>query len=193
VKRIGVIADTHGTLDLQARVIFDGVDLILHAGDIGSIEVIRDLERIAPVVAVSGNHEDEETAVLPWLETVTVDGVKIALTHRFFPLNMENTVPMPAGWQKIMGVDGVRAMVFGHSHEPVCAQSPGMLYYCPGYAGPDMTEPVRTAGLLFLDGNNITARTYFLSPPPREEYFSKAQLFGGIVENIKNNGDYLKK
>jgi predicted phosphodiesterase len=81
-----------------------------------------------------------------------------------------------------MGLDGVRAMIFGHSHEPICAESPEILYYNPGYAGPDLTEPVRTAGVLYIEGANITARTYFLSPPPREEYFSKAQIFSDALE-----------
>ena len=186
VKRIGVIADTHGWLDPKVGAIFDGVDLILHAGDVGAIEIIHALEMIAPVIAVSGNHECAQTAAYPWLETVMVDGLKFAVTHRFFPLNMGMTINMPTGWQKIMGLDGVRAMIFGHSHEPICADGPEILYYNPGYAGPDLTEPVRTAGILYLDGANISAGTYFLSPPPREEYFSKAQIFspsiGGVVE-----------
>jgi len=177
LKKVGVIADTHGNLDPNAVEIFQGADLILHGGDIGSIEVINSLEEIAPVVAVSGNHEDERTAVYDWITTVEVEGIKIALTHRFFPLNMEQVVNMPPGWQRIMGVDGVRVLVFGHSHEPLCSEGGGILYYNPGYAGPDMTEPLRTVGVLYIDGGDVCAKTYFLSPPPRPEYLDKALTF----------------
>jgi len=177
LKKLGVIADTHGYVDPKAVEIFRDVDMILHAGDVGSAEVITELEKIAPVVAVSGNHEDEATASYDWLKTIEVEGAKIALTHRFFPLNMENVVKMPPGWQRIMGVDGVRVMVFGHSHEPLCSQGEDTLYYNPGYSGPDMIEPIRTAGVICIDNGDVRAQTYFLSPPPRPEYLDRASFF----------------
>ncbi len=179
MKKIGVIADTHGFLDEAAPRIFEGADLILHAGDVGAVRVIRELERIAPVVAVNGNHEDEDTEQLPWIETVTVKEAKIALTHRFFPLNMENVINMPPGWQSIMGVENVRAMVFGHGHEPLCARNEGLLYFNPGYSGPDLTEPVRTVGVLEVSGSEIEAGVYFLNPPPRPEYLNLAEFYFG--------------
>ena len=52
---IGVIADTHGHLDSRVQRVFSDVEMILHAGDIGSLSVVQQLERIAPVVAVRGN------------------------------------------------------------------------------------------------------------------------------------------
>ena len=61
---IGVISDTHGLLRTEAREALRGSELILHAGDIGKPEVLRDLKRIAPVVAVCGNVD-----VPPWTET----------------------------------------------------------------------------------------------------------------------------
>ena len=51
---IGLIADTHGYLDPRAPPVLKGVDLILHAGDIGAEGVLAALARIAPVTAVAG-------------------------------------------------------------------------------------------------------------------------------------------
>jgi len=179
LKKVGVIADTHGLLDEAAVHIFEGADLVLHAGDVGDWKVIRELEKIAPVVAVCGNHEDRNTGRLPWLEAVTVEEVRIALTHRFFPLNMENVINMPPGWQAMMGVENVQAMVFGHSHEPLCVEGDGVLYFNPGYSGPDLTEPVRTVGILEVEGREIEAGLYFLNTPPRPEYLRLAEFYRG--------------
>ena len=54
-QRIGIISDTHGLLRPQAVEALTGVSLIIHAGDIGSPEILEDLNRIAPVRAVRGN------------------------------------------------------------------------------------------------------------------------------------------
>jgi putative phosphoesterase len=56
-KLIGVISDTHGLLRPEAVAALQGVDLILHAGDVGSAEVLETLKDIAPVVAVRGNND----------------------------------------------------------------------------------------------------------------------------------------
>lgn len=181
MKRIGIIADTHGSVDPAALDIFKGVDMILHAGDVGSAEVLEALSRAAPVIAVSGNHEDEVTSRLEWIKSIIVEDVKLALTHRFFPLSMSDFVNMPDNWQKMMGIDGVAAMIFGHSHEPLNANGGEVLYYNPGYSGPDMSEPLRTVGLMEISGAAIIrAETYFLSPPPRTEYLERALIFNKI-------------
>lgn len=188
MKKIGIIADTHGYVDPEVSNIFEGVDLILHAGDVGDAKVIEELEKISPVIAISGNHEDDETAKLDWIKTVEVGEIKIALTHRFFPLTMQDIVPMPDGWQHTMGVDNVRVMVFGHSHEPFTSDDGKIMYYNSGYSGPDMTEPLRTVGIITVEGKNVEAITYFLSKPPRTEYLEKVAFHNNFSDKMKNTG-----
>ena len=175
----GIIADTHNYLDPTVFRIFAGVNLILHAGDVEAIEIIRQLEKIAPVIAVSGNHESPEIiAAYPWITPVTLGGVKVALTHQFLPLN----IPAPLlkkGWEAELGLDGAKALVFGHTHEPVNRRIGEVLYFNPGFAGPQKMEPVRTVGLLRISGEEISGEVYFLSQPPREEYLSKARMWTG--------------
>jgi len=178
----GIIADTHDWLDPLVFDIFAGVDRILHAGDVEDMGVIRRLEKIAPVIAVAGNHESPEvTAAFPWLTTLHLGGVKIALTHQFLPLNIPNLLPLQEGWASKLGLDGAQALVFGHTHEPVNLRIGDILYFNPGFAGPEKMEPVRTVGLLKAEGNDVSGEVYFLSPPPREEYFKKAKIWKPLL------------
>ena len=79
--RIGVIADTHGLFDPAVRRHFKGVDHILHAGDIGNQSVIEQLEKIAPVTAVSGNVDDDEQSGFPSEAVIGLGGCRIAIRH----------------------------------------------------------------------------------------------------------------
>ena len=79
MHRIGVISDTHGQLDPRVHAAFAGVDLIVHAGDIGHM-VIEELETIAPVVAVLGNNDTWDFD-LPLEERFEVEGVSFLAVH----------------------------------------------------------------------------------------------------------------
>ena len=79
--RIGVIVDTHGLFDPAIRRHFRGVDHILHAGDIGDRSVIEQLERIAPVTAVSGNVDDDEQGGFLSEAVIELAGRRIAIRH----------------------------------------------------------------------------------------------------------------
>jgi uncharacterized protein len=79
---IGVISDTHGLVRPEALDALRGVNLILHAGDVGSSEVLEALKVLAPVVAVRGNNDKGEWAEkLPDREVVEVGAVNIYLLH----------------------------------------------------------------------------------------------------------------
>src|ERR1044072_8916229 len=81
-KLIGIISDTHGLVRPQAIEALDGVDMILHAGDIGNQEVLNTLNEIAPVVAVRGNNDKGDWAqALPDWEVIEVDKVSIYMLH----------------------------------------------------------------------------------------------------------------
>src|SRR5439155_4867199 len=80
---IGLIADTHGYLDPRVPPVLKGVDLILHAGDIGAEGVLAALERVAPVTAVAGNNDGQLAHLgLPLRVELDLNGVNVHLVHR---------------------------------------------------------------------------------------------------------------
>ncbi len=148
---IGVISDTHGYFDPRLPDIFRGVDRILHAGDIGSLEVIEKLEAIAPVVAVHGNMDRPDVASgLPADATTEVEGLRIYLVHR----------PQDA-----RPGEGVRVVVQGHTHRSRIEEKDGILYVNPGPAGKTLTFTGRSVGLLEVEGGKPRARIVDLDKP----------------------------
>ena len=122
MKTIGVISDTHGVLRPEATKALRGVDLIIHAGDVGHGHILDDLRQIAPLFAVRGNVDYEGT--WPLTERVQVDQHLIFVLHDLHQLNL-----MPE-------VHGITAVISGHSHKPVIEKKRGVLYLNPGSAGP---------------------------------------------------------
>jgi len=125
VHTVGVISDTHGLLRPEAVAALDGVDRIVHAGDIGSSDVLAALERIAPVSAVRGNNDRERwAAAIPETEVVEIGGVSLYVLHDLHELDLD---PRAAGFA---------AVIAGHSHQPRAEGRDGVLYLNPGSAGP---------------------------------------------------------
>lgn len=90
MKTIGVISDTHGLLRPKALAALHGSDLIVHAGDIGSADVIKALETLAPVFAVRGNVDRDGWAKrLPKTQVVEVDGVFLYVLHDVSELDLD--------------------------------------------------------------------------------------------------------
>ena len=135
---IGVISDTHGLLRPQALKALEGVELIIHAGDVGEPKVLAGLKRIAPVHAVRGNTDRGDWAAdLPHTRVVEVGGVLLLVLHELFCLDLD---PAAAG---------LSAVIFGHSHYPYLERKNGVLYLNPGSAGPRRFRlPVTLARLL---------------------------------------------
>src|SRR5437867_10221320 len=118
---IGLIADTHGYLDPRVPPALKGVQLILHAGDIGAEGVLVALARIAPVTAVAGNNDANLAQLgLPLRVDMDLEGVRIHLVHRLI-----DAAPGP----------DARVVVYGHSHKTLVAEREGMLWVNPGAAG----------------------------------------------------------
>lgn len=143
---IGVISDTHGLLRPQAVAALQGVELIIHAGDIGGPEILEALEKIAPVFPVRGNIDQEAWArQLPQTRVVEVGGVHLYVLHDRYLLDLD---PAAAGLQ---------AVICGHSHRPHLERQDGVLYLNPGSAGPRrFTMPVSLA-LLRVSGHSLAA------------------------------------
>jgi putative phosphoesterase len=135
---IGVISDTHGLLRTQAWEALRGCELILHAGDVGSEEVLHELQRLAPVVAVRGNVDVEAWAKrLHTTEMSEFQNKVFYVLHRI-ALDLK---PRAAG---------VGAVIFGHSHRPSIEWRDGVLYFNPGSAGPRRFSLPVTVGRIEL-------------------------------------------
>ena len=138
--KIGVISDTHGYFDPAIPSFFEGVEHILHAGDIGPSSIIHQLEAIAPVTAVLGNNdfspEFRET------ETVEVAGFKFLLHHIVTPQAL--TEPL----ERLVKAQQPHAVIFGHTHEPFQKVIGGCLFFNPGYSGRQRFSLRRSLGLL---------------------------------------------
>ena len=136
---IGVISDTHGLLRTQAWEALRGCELILHAGDVGSEEVLHELQRLAPVVAVRGNVDVEAwSRRLHATEMSEFQNKVFYVLHRIADLDLK---PRAAG---------VGAVIFGHSHRPSIEWRDGVLYFNPGSAGPRRFSLPVTVGRIEL-------------------------------------------
>ena len=141
-QRIGIISDTHGLVRPEAIAALRGVDMILHAGDVGAPQVLETLNELAPVVAVRGNNDKGEWAdALPDWEVVEVGSISIYMLHDLKEIDIS---PSGASFQVV---------VSGHSHKPSLENRRGVLYVNPGSAGPRrFSLPVSIAELRVVDG-----------------------------------------
>jgi putative phosphoesterase len=140
--KAGVIADTHGYLDPRALAALQGVDCILHAGDIGGPDILDALALLAPVVAVRGNNDRLGPASeLPEHVKLDLDGVRIQLVHER---------PRALPWEEDV-------LVFGHSHRPLVQTVDGRLLVNPGAAGRSGFHREISVALLTLEAGRAHA------------------------------------
>ena len=146
-RLIGIISDTHGLVRPEALQALQGVEMILHAGDVGNKEVLDTLKQVAPVVAVRGNNDKGEWAQsLPDWEVVEVGDVSIYMLHDVKEIEIS-----PAG-------GGFRVVVSGHSHKPSVTEQRGVLYVNPGSAGPRRFKLPVSVAHLHVDGEKVQAK-----------------------------------
>ena len=155
--RIGVIADTHGLFDLAIRRHFKGVDHILHAGDIGNRSVIEQLEKIAPVTAVSGNVDDDGQSVFPSETVIELAGRRIAIRH----IQYEGGKLTKEG-RAFLEREQSDICVFGHTHQPKIEWFGKTLLFNPGSAGPKRFKLPRCLGILVLTRQRTTPKHILL-------------------------------
>lgn len=140
--KLGVISDTHRLIRPEALAALAGSELIIHAGDVGTPEVLAALERIAPVHAIRGNIDTASWArSLPEQREVQLENARIWVLHDRRQLSLD-----PAA-------EGYRAVISGHSHRPGIDQNGRVLYLNPGSAGPRRFRlPVSVARCEVRDG-----------------------------------------
>jgi len=149
--RIGVISDTHGLFDPKVRAMFKRVDLIVHAGDIGRLDVISQLQEIAPVLAVEGNNDS--FGEFPEERFENLEGRRFWIRHIFGELHQLRVKEKTRLEELHPDV-----VVFGHSHRPYQHLLGKTLLFNPGSAGPRRFSLPRTVGMLSLKRSGIDAR-----------------------------------
>jgi len=145
--RIGVISDTHGLLRPEALAALAGVDRIIHAGDVGGMEILRRLEEVAPVTVVRGNMDrGTDTGSLPETEVLEIGGTTFYVLHDLADLDLD-----PAG-------AGFNAVVFGHTHLPEKRTEGEVFYLNPGSAGPERGSKPVSLAVMDVEEGRLTAR-----------------------------------
>lgn len=128
--RIGVISDTHGLLRPAVLEYLAGVDLILHAGDVGNPEILVELGVLAPVHAVWGNTDGFEVrARTKERVQLELEGWRVLVTH-----GHELGSPRPESLRE--AYPDADIIIFGHTHSPLVEEYAGALMLNPGAAGP---------------------------------------------------------
>ena len=141
---IGIISDTHNFLDPSVRGLFNGVEHILHAGDIGRPSILSELEEIAPVTCVSGNTDDPGFGY-SLTQVRELGGLKFLLHHIVNPHRLEHAL------EQRLQTERPHVVVFGHTHKPFNESINRILFFNPGYAGKPRFGLTRSVALLHLE------------------------------------------
>lgn len=143
---VGVVSDTHGLLRPEALGALATAQHILHAGDVGNVEILDALRAIAPVTAIRGNVDKYgPCAELPETEIAEVAGRLFYMVHSVHDLDIS---PAAAG---------IAAIVSGHSHKPSIESRNGILYLNPGSAGPRRFQLPVTVALVTITAAGLRA------------------------------------
>ena len=152
--RVGLISDTHGLMRAEALAALAGVDQILHAGDVGRLSVLRELQGIAPVQAVYGNVDDPLFA-LPQRLDLVFDGVRVHVSH-----GHELGSPAP---QTLAAAYDADVIVYGHTHKPLIEMVGRTLVVNPGAAGPKRFKLAPSVAILTIEAGKTRAEILALS------------------------------
>jgi len=141
---IGCVSDTHGMLRPQLLELFQGVDLIIHAGDIGNPEILNELKKISRLVYVRGNMDYHGWAnKINKTEVAQINSYSFYILHDIYNLDLD---PVAANFNGV---------IFGHTHKPFSEFKNGVLYLNPGSAGPPRSNCPVSAALLYINNNSI--------------------------------------
>ena len=140
---IGLISDTHGLLRASALHALEGVGLILHAGDVGSRDVLIELAALAPVQAVYGNCDDSHTPELEQHRWLSVEGWQIHISHG-------HEVGRPTPELLLHRYADAAILIYGHTHRALTHRAAGRLVINPGAAGPRRFDVIPSVARLTL-------------------------------------------
>jgi len=152
---LGLIADTHGLIRPAVHEALTGVELILHAGDVGGASILDELRMIAPVRAVFGNTDPPGEPDLAEEILIEVDGVRVHVSH-----GHEVGSPTPAKLATRYDAD---VIIYGHTHRQLVTQLDGRLFVNPGAAGPKRFNLSPTVGRLTISNGSAEVEIVDLS------------------------------
>ena len=155
IRHVGLISDTHGLLRPSVHEALKGVQLILHAGDVGGDEILDELALIAPVHAVYGNTDAPGDPRLVEAIDIVVGGVRIHVSH-----GHELGAPKPG---KLLSRYAADVIVYGHTHQQLVTKADGRLVVNPGAAGPARFDFKPSVGILDINDGVADARIIELS------------------------------
>jgi putative phosphoesterase len=195
---LGLVSDTHlpERLDALPHAVFDvlsGVDLVLHAGDVGDLRVLDELSVVAPVIAVHGNDDTAEAQrELPYQQVVVVAGTRLLLTHAHYPDRAEELASRTNdAWEPklarraAMGHSAdAKVVVFGHTHVPLAQVFENVVLINPGaLAAPNNAtrQTVQTVALLFVHDDGTASVTHIDLAQPDEAFLPRLDLTRGFA------------
>ena len=144
--RLGIISDTHGLLRPEVHDVFSGVDLILHAGDIGPPELLAELEAIAPVHAVWGNTDDFDIRrLVPEVVEIRIEGFDFLVVHGH-QLGSPTPEALHDRWPD------AEIIIYGHTHRPLLVTVDQVVTVMnPGGAGARRFDLPASVGIMELE------------------------------------------
>ena len=147
VHRIGLISDTHGLVRPTVYTAFAGIELILHAGDVGGDDVLDELAVIAPVRAVYGNTDPQDDPRLSAAIDLEIGGVRVHVSH-----GHELGAPTP---QKLLAAYAADVIVYGHTHKQRAANVDGRWVINPGAAGARRFDLRPSVARMTIEGTDV--------------------------------------
>jgi uncharacterized protein len=153
---VGLISDTHGLVRPDVHTALAGVELILHAGDVGGADVLAELELIAPVRAVRGNTDPPDDPPLPAELELTVGGARIHVSHG-------HEVGSPT-LQRLLERYDADVIVYGHTHKQLVTNADGRWVVNPGAAGPRRFDLMPSVAKLTIVGGVVEVEMLDLAP-----------------------------
>ena len=147
--RIGLVSDTHGLVRPDVFSALDGVELILHAGDVGN-GVLEELVTIAPIDAVYGNTDPTDDPRLRQSIERTIGGLRLHVSH-----GHELGSPTP---ERLLAKYDADVIVYGHTHQQKIVESNGRLVVNPGAAGARRFKLLPSVGVLTIANGMASAR-----------------------------------
>ena len=172
--KIGLISDTHGQFDRRLKTLFKDVNHILCAGDVGDLNIIRQLNEIAPTLSVRGNTDNSLRDILPEYIFCKIDGLKFFVVHI-----MEKSDPLWQELSRLIYSLKPDVVVYGHTHNYYASSSNNIIFVNPGSAGSNRYPIVRTCGILEKMDDTLLVQIYELGTDIQMKYW---QSF-----SIKNN------
>jgi uncharacterized protein len=155
-RLIGLISDTHGLVRPDVHTALAGVELILHAGDVGGDDILDELQLIAPVHAVYGNTDPPGQPRLADSIEMAIDAVRVHVSH-----GHEVGSPTPA---KLLARYGADVIVYGHTHKQLLTNADGRWVVNPGAAGPRRFDLMPTVARMTIRGRDVEIEIVNLAP-----------------------------